>query len=120
MAWSLAGVSSLKEGCVLGLFAAQEGRRSSSSGDATKNTLHMQGSYNVCFLVGRGDSCTSCRRLISSSTSERGLQYFCLVCSIICVFLGESAWDVVEGMVSRRNSPVGSLTLACPRFSWTS
>src|SRR5947209_17212802 len=100
------------------LCAAQEGRPSSSSGDATKNTIQMQGSYTVCFLVGGGGSCISWRRLISSSTSLLGLQYFFLVCSIICAFFGESAWDVVEGIVSIKYSPVGSLTLACPRFNW--
>src|SRR5437588_8548504 len=120
MAWSLAGVSSLKEGRVVRLCAVQEGRASSSSGDATKNTIQMQGSYTVCFLVGGGGSCPSWRRLISSSTSLLGLQYVFLVCSIICAFFGESAWDVVDAMVSIRYSPVGNLTRAWPRLSWTS
>src|SRR2546421_909694 len=80
----------------------------------------MQGSYTMCFLVGGEGSCPSWRFLISSSTSLLGLQYFFLVCSIICAFFGESAWDVVDVIVSIRYSPVGNLTRAWPLLSWTS
>src|SRR5437588_5947208 len=54
MAWSLADISSLKEGRVVRLCAAQEGRASSSSGDATKITIHMQGSSHNMFPCRRG------------------------------------------------------------------